>query len=129
VIRKRGRLGSIGGQKNGMRPLRSYAGGLVRSQALLGRDLSCGDTRIFLELEVRRLDCRNGGKVKREQLDFLRTIRTTPSALPVTLAGAVGLRRSRIVAADCCWIGIRSRPSTSSMPGQAWSPGNRNVAA
>jgi hypothetical protein len=22
------------------------------------RDLSCGDTRIFLELEVRRLDCR-----------------------------------------------------------------------
>src|SRR6188508_2833374 len=35
------------------------------------RDLSCGDTRIFLELEVRRLDCRNGGKVKRERLDFL----------------------------------------------------------
>ena len=31
----------------------------------------CGDTRIFLELEVRRLDCRNCGKVKREQLDFL----------------------------------------------------------
>jgi transposase len=28
------------------------------------RDLSCGDTRIFLELEVRRLDCRNCGKVK-----------------------------------------------------------------
>ena len=27
------------------------------------RDLSCGDTRIFLELEVRRLDCRNCGKV------------------------------------------------------------------
>ena len=35
------------------------------------RDLSCGDTRIFLELEVRRLDCRNCGKVKRERLDFL----------------------------------------------------------
>src|ERR1700736_1690866 len=35
------------------------------------RDLSCGDTRIFLELEVRRLDCRYCGKVKREQLDFL----------------------------------------------------------
>ena len=35
------------------------------------RDLSCGDTRIFLELEVRRLDCRNCGKVKREPLDFL----------------------------------------------------------
>ena len=35
------------------------------------RDLSCGDTRIFLDLEVRRIACRDCGKVKREQLDFL----------------------------------------------------------
>jgi transposase len=35
------------------------------------RDLSCGDTRIFLELEVRRIDCRRCGKVKRERLAFL----------------------------------------------------------
>jgi transposase len=35
------------------------------------RDLSCGDTRIFLELEVRRLNCRRCGAVKREQLDFV----------------------------------------------------------
>ena len=35
------------------------------------RDLSCGNTRIFLELEVRRVDCRNCGKVKRERLEFL----------------------------------------------------------
>ena len=35
------------------------------------RDLSCGDTRIFLELEVRRVGCRNCGRVKRERLDFL----------------------------------------------------------
>jgi len=35
------------------------------------RDLSCGDTRIYLELEVRRVECRDCGKVKREQLDFL----------------------------------------------------------
>jgi len=35
------------------------------------RDLSCGDTRILLELEVRRLACRSCGKVKRERLDFL----------------------------------------------------------
>jgi transposase len=35
------------------------------------RDLSCGDTRIFVELEVRRVDCRHCGKVKRERLDFL----------------------------------------------------------
>src|ERR1700734_1683187 len=35
------------------------------------RDLSCGDTRIFLEWEGRPLDCRHCGKVKRERLDFL----------------------------------------------------------
>ena len=35
------------------------------------RDLSCGDKRIFLELEVRRVECRRCGKVKRERLDFL----------------------------------------------------------
>ena len=35
------------------------------------RDLSCGDTRILLELEVRRVDCRRCGKVKRERLAFL----------------------------------------------------------
>src|SRR5882757_3165612 len=35
------------------------------------RDLSCGDTQIFLELEVRRIDCCRCGKVKRERLDFL----------------------------------------------------------
>jgi transposase len=28
------------------------------------RDLSCGDMRILLELEVRRIDCRSCGKVK-----------------------------------------------------------------
>jgi len=35
------------------------------------RDLSCGDARIYLELEVRRVRCRSCGKVKREQLEFL----------------------------------------------------------
>jgi len=35
------------------------------------RDLSCGDTRVFLEFEVRRVFCRRCGQVKREQLDFL----------------------------------------------------------
>jgi transposase len=35
------------------------------------RDLSCGDTRIFLALEVRRIACRRCGKVKRERFDFL----------------------------------------------------------
>lgn len=35
------------------------------------RDLSCGDTRVFLEFEVRRVACRSCGKVKTESLDFL----------------------------------------------------------
>ena len=35
------------------------------------RDLSCGDARIYLELEVRRVQCKNCGKVKREGLEFL----------------------------------------------------------
>ena len=35
------------------------------------RDLSCGDTRIWLELPIRRVACRACGKVKTERLDFL----------------------------------------------------------
>lgn len=35
------------------------------------RDLSSGDTRVYLEFEVRRVDCRRCGAVKRERLDFL----------------------------------------------------------
>lgn len=35
------------------------------------RDLSCGDMRIYLEFEVRRVACRDCGKVKRERLAFL----------------------------------------------------------
>ena len=35
------------------------------------RDLSCGDVRIYLEVEVRRVRCRKCGKVKTERLDWL----------------------------------------------------------
>jgi transposase len=35
------------------------------------RDLSCGDTRIYLEFDARRVRCGLSGKVKREQLEFL----------------------------------------------------------
>ena len=34
-------------------------------------DLACGDMRVYLELEFRRVDCRRCGKVKSERLDFL----------------------------------------------------------
>ena len=35
------------------------------------RDLSCGDLRIYLEMEVRRVDCGSCGLVKRERLSWL----------------------------------------------------------
>jgi len=35
------------------------------------RDLSCGDTRVALEFELRRVACRRCGKVKCEGLDWL----------------------------------------------------------
>jgi transposase len=35
------------------------------------RDLSCADTRMDLDIAVRRVQCRSGGTVTRERLDFL----------------------------------------------------------
>ena len=35
------------------------------------RDLSCGDTRVYLDVEVRRVTCRQCGAVKQEKLGFL----------------------------------------------------------
>lgn len=35
------------------------------------RDLPCGDLRSYLDVEVRRVDCRRCGRVKRERLDWL----------------------------------------------------------
>lgn len=35
------------------------------------RDLPCGDARVYLELEIRRVHCRRCWAVKRERLDFL----------------------------------------------------------
>lgn len=35
------------------------------------RDLACGDRRIYLDVEVRRVACRRCGTVKQERLAFL----------------------------------------------------------
>ncbi|OOP55140.1 MAG: hypothetical protein AYP45_16455 [Candidatus Brocadia carolinensis] len=35
------------------------------------RDLSCGEMRIYLEVRIRRVQCRRCGKVKREALEWL----------------------------------------------------------
>ncbi len=58
--------------KNGLRSLWLLRASLVRPQAALEvRDLACGDHRIYLEIESRRVDCKRCGKVKREKLDWL----------------------------------------------------------
>jgi hypothetical protein len=59
--------------KNGLRMLRSCPDGLYDRKP---GDLSYGDTRVYLDLEVRRLDCRTCGKVKREQLALHQTVCT-----------------------------------------------------
>src|SRR5829696_919482 len=73
------------------------------------RDLSCGDTRIFLELEVRRVECRRCGKVKRERLDFLADNPLYTKRFAYFVAGAAGRRRSRTWRRNWRWIGTRSR--------------------
>ena len=35
------------------------------------RDLSCGDRRIYLDLDIRCVACRRCGRVEQERLDFL----------------------------------------------------------
>ena len=35
------------------------------------RDLSCGDTRIYLELDIRRVECKRCGVMKQERLNWL----------------------------------------------------------
>lgn len=35
------------------------------------RDLPCGDSRVYLEFEIRRVDCKKCGKVKQEKLPWL----------------------------------------------------------
>ena len=35
------------------------------------RDLSCGDRRVYLEFEIRRVQCKRCKAVKRERLEFL----------------------------------------------------------
>src|SRR3954454_8033725 len=37
------------------------------------RDLSCGDTRVYLGIEIRRVHCRSCGAVKQEKLPWLAT--------------------------------------------------------
>jgi len=72
VIRKLASLALCGGQKNATcgRCGRIWRGWYDRRVRRV-RDLSCGDTRVYLEFETRRVLCPSCGKVKRERLEFL----------------------------------------------------------
>jgi transposase len=54
------------------------------------RDLACGDLRIYLAVEVRRVACRRCGLVKQERLAFLADNPFYSSAWPSTWGDAVG---------------------------------------
>ena len=71
------------------------------------RDLACGDRRIYLELEVRRVACRRCGKVKQERLDFLadNPLYSKRFAFYVGRRCAVGPRRSGMWPKSCAWTG------------------------
>lgn len=62
-VEKAGKFGVMSGWLN----YSSTAGWPIRRV----RDLPCADYRIYLDLEVRRVDCRRCGAVKRERLEFL----------------------------------------------------------
>ena len=70
-IRRRASSPLCGAQKNDLRLLRSSSSGWYDRRTRRVRDLSSGDARIYLEIEVRRVQCRGCGKVKRERLEFL----------------------------------------------------------
>src|SRR5262249_60041531 len=70
AIRRLGLLAWYGVQKNGLRELHESTRGWYDRRTRWVRDLPCGDTRVYLEFEVRRILCRNCRKVKREQLAF-----------------------------------------------------------
>ena len=71
AIRRRALLRSRGAQKTVCGCCGRMQSGWYDRKTRRARELSCGDTRVFVEFEVRRIECRDCGKVKREQLDFL----------------------------------------------------------
>jgi len=76
------------------------------------RDLSSADTRIYLEIEIRRMGCKSCGALKRERLDFL----AGNPLYTKRFAYYVGRRCCNETIKDeriCTWTGTRSRSWTS----------------
>ncbi|MDR4483518.1 MAG: transposase family protein [Nitrospirales bacterium] len=58
-------------QKNGVRPVWTSHQSFYDRKVRRIRDLSCGERRIYLEVEVRRVRCRRCGTVKQEKVLWL----------------------------------------------------------
>lgn len=71
VTRRRASSRSCGAQKTVCKICGRAHSGWYDRTTRRAHDLSCGNTRVYLEFEVRRILCRCCGKVKRERLDFL----------------------------------------------------------
>ncbi len=71
VIRERASSPSNGAQKTLCGGCGQVHWGWYDRRTRRVRDLSSGDARILLELEVRRVACKRCGHVKRERLEFL----------------------------------------------------------
>ena len=71
VIPERASLPSFGGEKTLCGTCGTMHRGHYDSTRRRVRDLSCGELRICLDLEVRRVQCRSCHAVKRERLEFL----------------------------------------------------------
>src|SRR3954462_7613355 len=71
AIPRRGSCGSCAGEENGLRDVWARAANFYDRKTRRVRDLSCGDTRVYLEIEIRRVYCRSCGAVKQEKLPWL----------------------------------------------------------
>jgi transposase len=71
VIRRPASFASSGGGKTACGTCGHSQRGWYDRTIRQVRDLPCGDTRIYLALEIRRVECKMCGKVKQETLDWL----------------------------------------------------------
>ncbi len=85
------------------------------------RDLPCGDARIFLEIDVRRVRCKSCGQVKSERLDFLADNPFYTKRFAYYVGGDAVVRpRSRTLPRNSGFTGRRSRLWRCGTCGRSW---------
>ncbi len=130
AIPRRASFDCYGAQKNTLRHLRSlFDSGWYDRKSRRVRDLSCGDTRVYLEFEVRRVQCRQLRRGEARAAGFPGRQPVLHQALCLLCRPALPRRRrSRTSPRNCTWTGTPSRSWTSSTCGSSW-PGRHAGAA